>query len=154
MIQRRGEDQRGKGTRSTCCWWKWWCWQSFAARLLPSVRHCRGARRISVLWSTLIPPTLSLRLSVVLPPRLRSVMLCSAVHWSYQLFIPRTRARRQELLHHPALTGGKTPHRCSAAARGIDMSSRVISRSQEYVRTFRYAWHGNWKYPRAVMCKH
>uniref|UniRef100_A0A3Q1GCH5 Thy-1 cell surface antigen n=1 Tax=Acanthochromis polyacanthus TaxID=80966 RepID=A0A3Q1GCH5_9TELE len=80
--------------------------QKQPAQLMSSVSHCRGERRISALWSTLIPPTL--------PPPLcaapASSQKCDALQCCTLRRLPsavyiRTRARRKELLHHPALAG-------------------------------------------------
>lgn len=126
-----GEDQRGKETRSSHpAGKKRWRWPSFATALLPPcLPPCppsvfrqtlqRRERRISALRSTFIPPTLSPPLCVWVLLHLRSEMLCSAAHWGnhHQLFIihPAPEHERQELLHHLALTGGKSQRRVAAA---------------------------------------
>lgn len=74
--------------------------------------------------SALSFPPLSLPLSL----HLLVLVLCSAVHTATTtscLFSIQRRARRQELLHHPALERGKTPQR--HPAQEIDMKTRVIS---------------------------
>lgn len=92
------------------------------SRPVSSVRHCRGDRPISALWFTLVPPTLSppLCITPTSPQKCDALQCCTLrrLQASSCSFLSQTRARRQELLHHPALTGGKTAQRCSAAAQG------------------------------------
>lgn len=78
-------------------------------------------------------PDPSLPLSICLHHcNLASDVQCSAVLHTEEtstncLFLSQTRTRRQELRHHPALTGGKTPQRCSAAAQRTDVRTRGVS---------------------------
>ena len=84
-----------------------WCWQTVLC--VSSVSHCRGERPISALCSTLIPPSHSPSAFICLyRSHLASQVWYSAVvHTEGNSCLSR-RAHRQELLHHPALTGGKT----------------------------------------------
>lgn len=130
------------------------------ARHVSSVRHCRGERRISALWSALIPPTLSPPLCIA--PT--STQKCEALHCCTLKQLPpaaavyspeQTGARRQELLHHPALTGGKTPSKHVQLQPG-GQTGRLGSYQgdMEYARRCRYTGHDNRKHLHAEICKH
>lgn len=93
---------------------------------------------------------------------LTSEVWCSAVlHTLRRLpasscsFLSLTRARRQELLHHPALTGGKTAQGCSAVAQGGWMRGLRSHQGQvKDARTCRYVGNDDRKYLHAEICKH
>lgn len=119
----------------TPCWKtnKQWCWLSVSSALcLPPSPPCvlRQAlqRRKTNQCSLVLPhPSLSLHLSVSSSEVRSSAVLHTEATTASCLSLSQTGARRQELRHHPALTGGKTPQRCSAAAQGIDVRTRVVS---------------------------
>lgn len=116
---------------------------------MSSVRHCGEEGRIRALWSTLVPPTISSSLclrNLTSKEVQRSAVLLTEATTASCLFPSQTRARRQELHHHPAPTRGKTPERRHACILGNGLRIGVKSGTHGRARTFRCPGINNQKY--------